>query len=137
MDNVTRDKIDQIWLVPSLLNNKLVTFPAMNVKTLLCVTWGVDLTHILANLAQISDGAKVILAILNGVLVFLTALYILKARKSKSEMAAIEVTEAEYERIGKMIDTFKNLNLLKGDDWTQEDLETAITAYKKLLKLSR
>lgn len=107
-----------------------------SVKPMLMITWGFDLTSILAWLSEISDGAKIMFAIVNGLLVLLTGVYMLRAKKANSLKAMIEVGDAEADRLEKLVDTLIKLKLLN-EDFSEEDIEIAIKKYKKLLKSSK
>jgi len=69
-------------------------FTKISVKPLLMFTWGFDLTSMLAWLSDISDGAKVAFAIVNGALVILTGIYMLRTKRADSLRAIIEVGAA-------------------------------------------
>lgn len=103
---------------------------------LLMFTWGFDLTSVIAYLSEISGGAKIAFAIVNGALVIVTGVYVLMAKKANSIKAMIEVGDAEADRLEKLVETLIKLRLL-AEDFSESDLENAIKKYKKLLKSSK
>ena len=106
------------------------------IKPLLMFTWGFDITSMLAWLSEISDGAKVAFAVVNGLLVLITGIYMLRVKKANSLKAMIEVGDAEADRLEKLVDTLIRLKLLK-EDFLEEEIELAIKKYKKILKSSK